>query len=200
VEALIDSILPSSATISYCRRVGMALNRMGKDVAEKIYPYLDKVGHLPALEVLIGVISQYHDPHSAVHLKRVLDMLNEELVRASEPEAESWILLIKGKIHTALAGINSRVALGDLRGMLLHTATLGWVELLKAAQLLGNRDFLLPLMQLYQYFEKDEWMVNQIKEAFHTIKKRGKIRSNSPLFKDLDARGKETLKELLSRK
>lgn len=198
VEPVIESMLRPSATIAYCRRVGMALRRMGKGVAEKIYPYLNKAGHYPALEVLIEVINQYHDPHSAVHLKRVLNRLNEELVMTGEPETQSWILLIKGKIHTALADINSRIALGDLRGMLLHAATLGWVELLKAAQLIGNRDFLLPLLQLYQYFEKDEWMVIQIKEAFRTIKKRERIKSNSPLFRDLDSRGKETLKELLS--
>jgi len=200
MEPLINSMLRPSATIAYCRRVGMALRQMGKGTAERIYPYLDKVEHYPALEVLINLISQYHDPHSAVHLKKVLDRLNEELVKAKEPESQSWILLIKGKIHTALADIDSRVALGDLREMLLHPATLGWVELLKAAQLLGNRDFLLPLLQLYQHFEKDKWMADQIKEAFRTIKKRERIRSNSPLFRNLDTRGKETLKELLSQK
>ena len=200
VEPLIDSILSPSTSIAYCRRVGMALRQMGKGVAGKIYPYLDRVGYYPALEVLIEDISQYHDPHSAVHLKRVLDRLSEEFARAGDQETQSWILLIKGKIHTALADINSRIALGDLREMLIHPATLGWVEFLKAAQLLGNRDFLLPLLQLYQHFEKDEWMGNQIKEAFRTIKKRERIRSNSSLFKSLDARGKKSLKALLGEK
>ena len=199
-EPLIDSMLGPSTSTAYCRRVGMALKRMRKGVVEKIYPYLDKVNYYPALEVLIETISQWRDPHSAVYLKHTLDRLSEEFARAGDQETQSLILLIKGKIHMALADINSRIALSDLRSMLLHPATLGWIEFLKAAQQIGNRDFLLPLLQLYQHFKKDEWMADQIKEAFLTIKKRERIRSNSSLFKSLDTRGKKSLKALLGKK
>lgn len=199
-EPLIDSMLGPSTSTAYCRRVGIALRRIGKGVVEKIYPYLDKVHYYHALEVLIETISQWRDSHSAVYLKHTLDRLSEEFARAGDQETQSLILLIKGKIHMALADINSRIALGDLRSMLLHPATLGWVEFLNAAQRVGNRDFLLPLIQLYQHFKQDEWIGNQIKEAFLIIKKREKIRSNSSLFKSLDTRGKKSLKALLGKK
>ncbi len=200
VDPLVGSMLTPPTSTAYCRRVGMALSRMGKGVVEKIYPYLDKVDYYPALEVLIEVISPWRDPRSAVCLKHTLDRLSEEFARADNQEIQSWILLIKGKIHLVLADINSRIALGDLRSMLLHPATVGWVEFLKAAQRVGNRDFLLPLLQLYQHFEQDEWMGIQIKEAFLTIKKRERIRINSSLFKNLDTRGKELLKALRGKK
>ncbi len=199
-QPLIDSMFIPSTSTAYCRRVGMALRRMGKGAVEKIYPYLDKVDYFPALEVLIETVSQWRDPHSAVYLKHTLDRLSEEFARAGDQETQSLILLIKGKMHMALADIDSRIALGDLRSMLLHPATLGWLEFLKAAHRVGNRDFLLPLLQLYQHFKKDEWMADQIKEAFLTIKKRERIRSNSSLFKSLDARGKKSLNALLGGK
>ncbi|NIA31229.1 MAG: hypothetical protein GWP06_15135 [Actinobacteria bacterium] len=114
------------------------------------------------------------------------------------PENENTYFLYKAEILLALARFGVTDILDDLKEMFGDGSNLGFLYVVEAVFRIGDRDFLLPLINLYEKASDSRSDQFKVKKAFRAIIRREKIRRDDPLFKELSPDKKKSLDSLFN--
>jgi len=145
---------------------------------------------------LITIVSDRQFASLESSLLKVISNINEYLV-GKNPEIQNGFLFIKSDIHFALAKYGSNKALEDMRNMFSDGTKRHYIDLIKAIGLIGEKDFLLPLINQYHVYKDFKELKSAIKKAFKAIAFRERINKNNPIFDNLSDVQAQNLKLIL---
>ena len=74
-----------------------------------------------------------------------------------------------------------------------------FLELIEALKHIGDKDFLIPLINQFQAYRNFKRPSGIVKRAFKAIVRREKIKRNDPIFNNLSALQKENLGLIMNR-
>ena len=114
------------------------------------------------------------------------------------PEKRNAYFLYKAELLLALARFGVTDILDDLKKTFGDGNNLGLLYVLEAVFQIGDRDFLLPLVNMYEKAYDSRGDRSKVKKAFRAIIKREKIKRDDPLFKDLPPDKKKSLDSLFN--
>ncbi len=129
------------------------------------------------------------------HLKVYLDnqLLMNRKARLRDYE------YFRAYIHFVLAIYGCRDAVDDLKAMIRDGYRRQSTLILQALVSIGNKDFLLPLINQFHVYRKSKERQQLVRQAFRAIIKREKVRKNDPIFKDLSELQQQNLRLLIGR-
>jgi len=129
------------------------------------------------------------------HLKGYLDnqLLMNRKARLRDYE------YFRAYIHFVLAIYGCRDAVDDLKAMIRDGYRRQSTLILQALVSIGNKDFLLPLINQFHVYRKSKERQQLVRQAFRAIIKREKVRKNDPIFKDLSELQQQNLRLLIGR-
>jgi hypothetical protein len=158
-------------------------------------------GRLPATPALLKkTLADAHANAKLTDLQRLVDHLRAREQR--EPDAarrEEW-RAVRGAVHQALAGRNSRLALYDLRESLLGADRLP-VAFLAALEEIGDASCLEPLAAAYDSSSRsgDAWWREHVGAAFRAIVQREGLTRRHATVKRTMARWPGAAADLMAR-
>ena len=166
-----------------------ALLRLGSLDAEALHGALDRARTPAAVRVLAEALGRSESPASIPALRRALERLG--LAGGHEPRDEDGPrALAKAHVHAALAALDSRIALFDLRQMLASSPPRVAPLLLQAASAIGEASLVPALARLA--VERPEHHEGCAR-AFLAIARRERLRRTSPALRGVRLQDREAL-------
>jgi HEAT repeat protein len=160
---------------------------------ERLERELDRTSDPPSVIRLAGVLGRRGGPSSIPVLGRALE-------RLSRPDADERVevarALAKGQVHVALAALDSRLALFDLREMLQARPVRALAPLLEAAAKVGDASVVPALAALAA---ESRALVDPCAGPFAAIVRRGRLRPTSAALRAVRPAHREALRELWER-
>jgi HEAT repeat protein len=192
LEGLLKEMQTRAHDPVLCTRAGMALKAMGPRRAGAISRALERFDDPLPLLVLIDVLAALGDRPSIYGMKSLIERLD-----ARRREADGFDLLagVAARAHLELARLGSRVAADRLLAALSDPTGQVEVELLSAAELIGSREEIGPLLDAW--WHEEEAGRRRIGQVVRAILKREKIRRNDRAFKAMSAQRQQALRSLL---
>ena len=188
-RALLDRLEHQAMGPDETVRTARALEAMGAAALPGLHAVLDRAADPRLVSALAEVAGRLHSPTSIPVLSRALKRLADLPRRATDEgrrEAAS-------RIHVALAALDSRIALFDLRERLQAAPIGSAVPLLAAAERIGDASLLAALARLYA---EEPAPRGAVASAFAAIVGREKLRPRSAALRSLKAEDREALEAL----
>jgi len=185
--------LERTARASEAERIGQLLSRFGEPVTERLQDAAGKSDSFIAVGVIARALGRLRAPASIPVLHRALERLDERSARSGEAAAAAKA---KAEIHRTLAALGTRIALYDLREMLLARPPLAAPALLEAAAAIGEPS-LAPALAALAHDEPA--LLDDCAAAFSAIAAREKLRRTSAPLRAVKPEHRDALGRLWSR-
>jgi HEAT repeat protein len=168
-EALVEALL-ASAEVEPAQRIGRALRDFPPAIVDVLHWALARSPRLLAVRILADVLGHYGRPGS-------IPALHQALKQLSTPEGGgAEVAATRARIHLALAALDSRIALYNLREMLEAGPSRALPDLLAAARRIGDGSLLPGLARLVSEAPTAR---EACADAFIAISRRHRLRRNS---------------------
>ena len=188
-RALLDRLEHQTLGPDEAVRTVRALEALGAAALPGLHAVLDRATDPRLVSALADVAGRLHSPTSIPVLSRALKRLGD-LPRHASDEGR---LEAAARLHAALATLDSRIALFDLRERLQAAPLRSAVPLLAAAERIGDASLLPALARLYAEEPAPRGVVAS---AFAAIVAREKLRPRSAALRSLKAADREALDAL----
>jgi HEAT repeats len=179
LELVLERLREADVGAAEAMRLGRALRHFGPEAAGPVGEALDRGPGLLATRALADALAHHHAPGGIPPLFRALQRLSAASPAASPAAA---VAEVKARIHLALAAADSRIALYDLREMLLARPGGATPLLLEAAARVGDKTLVPALARLAT---NDPPLRNDCAAAFAAIAAREKLRRSNAIVKGL---------------
>ncbi len=166
------------------------------------FAQFEDLDQLYEIEELIEIVSHPKYASLASSLVILLRNLNEFLnhspdaKRKTRPRDYDYF---RGYVHFILALYGCRDAVDDLKAMIRDGQRRQSNLVLEAIIYVGNKDFLLPLINQFHVYRKSKERQALVRQAFRAIIKREKVRKNDPIFSNLSELQQQNLRLLIGR-
>jgi hypothetical protein len=130
---------------------------------------------------------------------KLLNRINAYIEQQNSETIRKEFDHIKSDIHFALATYGCREAVEDMKAIMRDGTQRQFLELIEALVHVGDRDFLIPLINQYQAYRDFKRPSKTVKRAFKAIVRREKIRRNDPMFNNLTELQKQNLSLIMKR-
>ncbi|MDZ7332096.1 MAG: HEAT repeat domain-containing protein [candidate division KSB1 bacterium] len=184
---------------------------------------IQRMGHksLPALKSLFESFNQFDDINRVLEIEDLIEIVAHPKFSSM---ANSLMLLLqhlkdflssssqmirkvrlrnyeyfRAYIHFVLAIYGCRDAVDDLKTMIRNGQRRQSNLVLEAIINVGNKDFLLPLINQFHAYRKSKGHQALVRRAFRAIVKREKVRKDDPIFQNLSELQQQNLRLLLGR-
>ena len=178
----------------------------------------DKLGSksIPAIKSLFESFNQFDDfrkviiiqnfvaetsnPRYSALTKSMLTLLFNlscYIKKSNDKDIEKSFHTLKSYIHLALAVYGSSEGVDDIKEMFGQGTKRMFLPLIEAIKIVGDRQFVIPLLNQYQAYKDLRKPKSTIKKAFKSIIKREKIYKNDPIFDNLSEIQKKNLALIL---
>src|SRR5262245_57186096 len=164
------------------------LGRAGPDRAEEIERALERTSDPRAVGVLADALGRVGGPSSLPVLARALERLS---ARPDDERQEAARAAAKGRVHGALAALDSRLALFDLRERLQARPVRALPPLLEAAARVGDASLVPALAALAA---ESRALVDLCAGPFAAIVRRARLRPTSAALKAVRPAHREALR------
>jgi HEAT repeat protein len=165
--------LERTARPSEAERIGQALARVGASGGDRLRAAFERTDNLLAARVLARALAGLRAPASIPVLHRKLELLRAPASRGGDAAATAEA---RADIHRALAAVGTRIALYDLREMLLARPPRAARALLEVAGAIGEAS-LAPALAALAHDEPS--LLDDCAAAFGAIARREKLRRSS---------------------
>lgn len=172
VAALLERLESVALRGDEAVRIARDLEAAGASALPALHEVLERATGARPLGVLAEVIARLRSPTSIPVLSRALKRLRDFPLRAGgEARAEAI-----ARVHLALAALDSRIALFDLRERLLAEPLLAAATLLQAAERIGDASLVPALARIHAM---ERTLRAQAAAAFAAIVARERLRPRS---------------------
>ncbi|NOY59206.1 MAG: HEAT repeat domain-containing protein [Calditrichaeota bacterium] len=185
--------------LTYGQQVFEELGLKSVPVLEKVFGTFDQFDDMARVHMLSNLVWVAKEaemdalaPALTGYFFRMLAYLDKH------PENPNVYFLYKAELLLALARFGVTDILDDLKKTFDDGSNLGLLYLIESVFRIGDRDFLLPLVNLYEMALDSRRDQSKVKKAFRAIIKREKIKRDDPLFKDLPPDNKKSLDSLFN--
>ena len=195
-EAALDVLLErldKTRRSAEAQRIGRALPRFGEGARGRLHGAIAESQSLPAQKALALALGQLHSATSIPVLHRTLEGLSARAAGGGEATA---IAETKAQIHVALAALDTRIALYDLRDMLRARPPWAATTLLAAAARIGEASVVPAIVALAH---DQPGTVDACAAAFGAIAHREKLRRTSPALRGIKPEHRDALEALWAR-
>jgi hypothetical protein len=183
----------------------MIIDKMGSK-AISAYKWLfetfdrfDDLMQVVLFQDLIAVIAQRKYSALTKPMVKLLRRMNNYIEKLNTENDQREFDHIKSDIHFALATYGCRDAIDDMKGVMKDGTERQYVELIRALAQIGDKDFLIPLINQFQAYRNFKRPSRIVKQAFKAIVRREKIKRNDPIFDNLSELQKENLGLIMKR-
>lgn len=159
----------------------------------------DDLMQVVLLQDLITVVAQRKYAVLAKPLVKLLDRMNIYIKKIKSENDRREFDHIKSDIHFALATYGCRDAVDDMKAIMRDGTQRQFMELIEALKQIGDKDFLIPLINQFQVYRNFKRPSGIVKRAFKAIVRREKIKRNDPIFNNLSTLQKENLGLIMKR-
>lgn len=153
----------------------------------------DDLMQVVLLQDLITVVARRQYAMLAKSLVKLLDRINVYINNLKSENDRREFDHIKSDIHFALATYGCREAVEDMKAVMRDGTERQFLELIQALAHIGDKDFLIPLINQHQIYRNFKRPSKIVKQAFKAIVRREKIKRNDPIFSNLSELQKENL-------
>jgi hypothetical protein len=186
-RALIERARASGLRGDEALRVARALKAQGAGVLPAVHAALEQARRPLELGLLADVAAHFRSPASILVLSRALQRLSREPARAGALAAAA------ARLHLALAELDSRIALYDLRERLEARPLPAGEVLLEAAERIGDASLLPALARIHS---EERALRSRSERAFAAIVGRERLRRGSARFRKLAPADRAALESL----
>ena len=183
----------------------MILDKMGyksipafKSLFER-FDQFDDLRQVVLLQDLITLVAQRQYASLEKSLLKLLNRVSVYIEKNNVKDLRTGFSHIKSYIHFALATYGCRDAVDDIKKIMRDGTERQFLPLIEAVQYVGDKDFLIPLINQFQAYRNFKRPVRTVKRAFKAIVKREKVTRNDPIFNNLSDLQKEALSLILQR-
>lgn len=159
----------------------------------------DDIMQVILFQDLITVVAQRKYSALAQPMVKMLVRLNAYVEKLHSEDARREYDLIKSDIHFALATYGCRDAVDDMKAILKDGSQRQYIELIRALKYIGDKDFLIPLINQFEAYRNFKRPSRIVKQAFKAIVRRENIKRNDPIFDHLSDLQKENLGLIMKR-
>ncbi len=159
----------------------------------------DDLMQVVLLQDLIMVVAQRQYAVLAKPMVKLLDRMNAYIDKLKAENDRREFDHIKSDIHFALATYGCRESVDDMKTIMRDGTQRQFLELIEALKHIGDKDFLIPLINQFQAYRNFKRPSGIVKRAFKAIVRREKIKRNDPIFKNLSELQKENLSLIMKR-
>jgi hypothetical protein len=159
----------------------------------------DDLMQVVLLQDLIMVVAQRQYAVLAKPMVKLLDRMNAYIDKLKAENDRREFDHIKSDIHFALATYGFRESVDDMKSIMRDGTQRQFLELIEALKHIGDKDFLIPLINQFQAYRNFKRPSGIVKRAFKAIVRREKIKRNDPIFKNLSELQKENLSLIMKR-
>ena len=149
------------------------------------------------LITLVSIIAEHQFASLAPSLLKLLGDINNYVQTNGSDKTNDGFTHLKSEIHLALAKCGSREAIDDLREIFKDGSKRHFIQFIEAIQNIGDKHFLIPLLNQYDLYRNISIGEKAIKKAFKAVVRREKIKANDPLLNSLTEPQKKSLKLIL---
>ena len=174
---LVERLAGGKVSEDEVREVAARLSRAETIPLERLHQALERTVAPPSIQALAVVLGTVGGPSSIPVLSRALASVTESSRHGADPTGG---LEARAALHTALAALDSRVALHDLRELVATHPASVMSSLLDAATLVGDAS-LVPA--LARAASEDPALLPSCAAAYAAIARRGKLRRTSPALR-----------------
>ncbi len=204
-KVLINKIFaePDNALLRVHAR--MIFDKMGhKSISafKHLFETFDRFGDIKQVVLLQDLISAIQFRQFSPLAKSLINLLNRINSYLKTADAEDRLRdfeLIKPEIHFALAIYGCREGVADMKKIMLDGTERQYLPLIEALKYVGDKDFLIPLINQLQAYRDFKRPIRAVKQAFKAIVHREKIKRNDPIFKNLSDLQRENLSLMMKR-
>jgi HEAT repeat protein len=159
----------------------------------------DEIMQVILFQDLITVIAQRQYAALAKPLVKLLHRMNAYSAKLNSESDSRKFDHIKSDIHFALATYGCREAVDDIKTILREGTERQYLPLIEALIHIGDKDFLIPLINQFQAYRNFKRPSRTVTRAFKAIVRREKIKRNDPIFNNLSELQKENLGLIMKR-
>ncbi len=174
-------------------RAVQELARLGTGRPERLERELERTSHPAALRALADALGRVGGPSSIPVLGRALERLSQPV---DDERSRAERAFAKGRVHLALAALDSRLALFDLREMLRARPVRALESLLGAAASVGDATVVPALAALAA---ESPALLEVCVGPFAAIARRTRLRRTSAALKGVRPEHREALRALWAR-
>lgn len=204
-KLLIDKIFaePENGKLRVYAR--MILDKMGHKAITAfigLFESFDRFEDLMQVVILQDLINSVSSRQYSVLSKSLLNLLNRinaYLEKLDSEDERHEFDQIKSDIHFALASYDCREAVEDMKTIIQDGVQRQYLPLIEALIYIGDRDFLIPLINQFQAYRNFKRPSQIVKKAFQAIVRREKIKRDDPIFDNLSELQKENLSLIMKR-
>ncbi len=159
----------------------------------------DDLMQVVLLQDLISLVAQRKYTALARPMVKLLVRINAYIEHQKSETIRREFNHIKSDIHFALANYDCRDGVEDMKTIMRDGTQRQFLELIEALVHIGDRDFLIPLINQYQAYRDFKRPSKTVKRAFKAIVRREKIKRNDPMFNNLTELQKQNLSLIMKR-
>jgi len=159
----------------------------------------DDIVQVVLLQDLITIIPHRQYAALAKPLLNLLNRLNTYIKKCKSEDRRKGLSHIKSDIHFALATYGCREAVEDMKAIMQNGTERQFLPLIEALIFIGDKDFLIPLINQFQAYQNIKRPMRTIKRAFRAIIRREKIKRNDPIFNNLSELQSKNLSLIMKR-
>lgn len=145
------------------------------------------------LQDLVSLVAQRKYTALARPMVKLLNRVNAYIDRQNSETIRGEFNHVKADIHFALANYDCREGVEDMKTIMRDGTQRQFIELIEALVHIGDRDFLIPLINQYHLYRDFKRPSKTVKRAFKAIVRREKIKRNDPMFSNLTELQKQNL-------
>lgn len=192
-EDTVDRLAAGPATVAEARSLAATLDQQADPPLERLRDTLDRAEDPRAVQALAVALETIGGPAAIPALKRALARLADGPASVGDPDER---LTARAVIHSSLAALDSRVALHDLRELVVLRPAGLMPGLLEAAAKIGDAS-LVPA--LAQAATDDPTLLEPCGATYRTIARREKLRRTSSALRKVRAEHRAALDAFASR-
>ena len=190
IEARLRRLLAPSLREDEALGIAAELLAQGTSVLPTLHDVLDRATSPRSLGLLADVIAHLRSPTSIPVLSHTLTRLRDGSSSTGADAAQAEAI---ARLHLALAALQSRIALFDLRERLLAVPLLAAAPLLSAAEQIGDASLLPALGRIHA---EERTLRKRTARAFAAIVARERLRPRSAALRGLKPADREALQAL----
>ena len=183
----------------------MILGKLGRKLIiplKKVFESINKFDDIYKCVLLEHVMFSLNHPKYAPLTQSMLSLLNKintYINHSDSDDRKAGFDILKTDMHVALATYGCRDAVDDLKELFGDGTQRAFITIAEAIQKIGDKDFIIPLINQYIAYQDEKKAKSAIKKAFVAIAKREGIKKNDSMFSNL-TEGQRTILQKLFRK
>ncbi len=175
-------------------KLGLRIISAFKSLFES-FDRFDDIKQVVLLQDIITIVSFRQFASLEPSMLKLLNKMNKYIEKSKNKKIRRHgFVIIKSDIHNALARYGSFNAIDDLKQIFKDGTERQFIQLIEAIGLIGDKHFLIPLINQYHAYNDVKSAKSTIKKAFKAIVKREGIKKNNPIFENLSEVQMNTLK------